>query len=253
MLPEPVMMSRWNFQGSSKPWKVHLILAILQTLTNTQLVSRNPCQKQVDHLSGGDYLPPVRTSVPDNPWCESELVPDVIDAPPPSALEVQFGSFSANFGNILTPTQLRAQPTFLSWMAEYNTLYTLVYTDPDAPSRQDPFIGEFLHWIVGNMPCCDPSNGDTLAEYFRAGPPRGTGLHRHTILVFKQPGKIDFEMPRLTNQSFDGRVSFSARDFARQHRLQLVAGNFFQTEYDLSVEEVIRELQADYDMLGLGQ
>jgi phosphatidylethanolamine-binding protein len=31
--------------------------------------------------------------------------------------------------------------------------YTMVITDPDAPSRADPKFGEFRHWLVSNIVC----------------------------------------------------------------------------------------------------
>lgn len=35
---------------------------------------------------------------------------------------------------------------------EKDAKYTLVSTDPDAPSPTDPKFGDFLHWIVANIP-----------------------------------------------------------------------------------------------------
>jgi hypothetical protein len=33
-----------------------------------------------------------------------------------------------------------------------NVKYTLVMTDPDAPSREDPKLGQWRHWVVGASP-----------------------------------------------------------------------------------------------------
>lgn len=41
-------------------------------------------------------------------------------------------------GNELTPTQVQHIPLSITWPTEPNALYTLVLTDPDAPSRQQP-------------------------------------------------------------------------------------------------------------------
>lgn len=84
-------------------------------------------------------------------------------------------------------------PTSISWPAESGDLFTVVITDPDAPSRQQPkyrycyfdpvnlqflantsFFGrEWHHWLVVNIPGNDISKGDTLSEYIGAGPPKG--------------------------------------------------------------------------------
>ncbi|XP_064089873.1 phosphatidylethanolamine-binding protein 1-like [Macrobrachium nipponense] len=115
--------------------------------------------------------------------------------------------------------------------------------DPDAPSRQDPTLREFLHWIIGNMPCCSLGSGEIQAQYFPAGPPKGTGLHRYALLVFRQPEYIIFHEPALTNRSFEGRPNFSTRKFADKYELKLVAGNFFQAEYDPTVDELYRMVE----------
>lgn len=66
--------------------------------------------------------------------------------------------------------------------------------DPDAPSRADPKFREVCHWTVINIPGSDLAKGNTLFEYLGSGPPEGTGLHRYTFLLFKQPdGKLNFD------------------------------------------------------------
>ena len=63
----------------------------------------------------------------------------------------------ANLGNVLTPTQVKTEPT-LVWSAEEDEHYTVIFTDPDAPSRADPQFREVHHWLVVNIP------GNRLAE-----------------------------------------------------------------------------------------
>lgn len=49
------------------------------------------------------------------------------------------------------------------------------FSDPDAPSRSNPVNGEYLHFLVGNIPGSDMSKGQYLFDYVGAGPPKGTG------------------------------------------------------------------------------
>lgn len=102
-------------------------------------------------------------------------------------------------GNELTPTQVKDQPT-LEWYIDPNSYYTLLMTNPDAPSRADPKIREVRHWLVGNIPSCDVAKGDAIVEYVGPGPPKDTGLHRYIFLIFKQSDKIVFEETRATNR-----------------------------------------------------
>jgi len=54
-------------------------------------------------------------------------------------------------GNVLTPTLVKSEPC-LEWTPEENALYTVILTDPDAPSRVDPKFRENHHWLVVNIP-----------------------------------------------------------------------------------------------------
>jgi len=175
------------------------------------------------------------------------IVPDVISKSPEKRIKVTFdGGAEANLGNILTPTQVQNPPKNVSWEADPDSLYTLVKTDPDAPSRSDPKWREWHHWLVVNIPGNDISKGETISAYIGAGPPRDTGLHRYVYLVYKQQGKIiDPEHGRLPNTSGDNRGQWKVKKFAQKHQLgDPVAGNFFQAEWDDYVPKLYKQLGA---------
>lgn len=48
-------------------------------------------------------------------------------------------------------------------------------TDPDAPSRQNPKLREWRHWLVVNIPGSEVSKGQTISDYNGPSPPKGTG------------------------------------------------------------------------------
>jgi len=50
-----------------------------------------------------------------------------------------------------------------------------LYSDPDAPSRAEPILKEWRHWLVGNIPGGNVSMGETLTGYIGSGPPPKTG------------------------------------------------------------------------------
>lgn len=105
----------------------------------------------------------------------------------------------ADEGNEITPTQSKTEPK-VSWEAEPTDFYTLIMTDPDAPSRVDPKFREWHHWLVVNIPSNDVSKGEVLSQYVGAGPPQGTGYHRYVFLVYRQNGKTEFDEKKLTNK-----------------------------------------------------
>lgn len=106
---------------------------------------------------------------------------------------------SCQLGNELTPTQVKDIPS-VTWEAEMGVYYTLLMVDPDAPSRANCELRECRHWLVMNIPECYVQKGDHVIEYIGSGPPKDTGLHRYTFLVYKQPGIIEHNEPRCSNR-----------------------------------------------------
>ncbi|KAL1491657.1 hypothetical protein ABEB36_012221 [Hypothenemus hampei] len=174
----------------------------------------------------------------------NEIVPDVISAPPSNILTVRYlqSKKNVNLGNEIAPIDVRQAPK-ITYEAEPNTFYTLVFTDPDVPSRANPIRREFRHWLVVNIPGSDVNKGQVLSEYIGSGPPEGTGLHRYIFLLYKQPSRLEFEEPFVPNTEFGDRPNFSAQKFGEKYNLELVAGNFYQAQYDDSVPELHKQFK----------
>uniref|UniRef100_A0A069DQ07 Putative phosphatidylethanolamine-binding protein n=1 Tax=Panstrongylus megistus TaxID=65343 RepID=A0A069DQ07_9HEMI len=171
------------------------------------------------------------------------VVPDVISKAPTQKLKVTFGSKAVDDGNTLTPTQVKNQPS-VEWNADPNLYYTLCMTDPDAPSRKDPKFREWHHWLVVNIPGNEISKGEVLSEFISSAPPKGSGLHRYVLLVYKQNEKLSCDEPRLKNNSGSNRGKFSISKFAKKYNLgDPVFGNFYQAEWDDYVPKVYEKLK----------
>uniref|UniRef100_A0ABD2WLP7 Phosphatidylethanolamine-binding protein n=1 Tax=Trichogramma kaykai TaxID=54128 RepID=A0ABD2WLP7_9HYME len=173
-----------------------------------------------------------------------EVIPDVVDTVPAAVAKVSYPSgINVEIGKELTPTQVKDQPT-VDWNADDSSFYTLCMTDPDAPSRKEPKFREWHHWLVTNIPGKNVSKGDVLSAYIGSGPPPDTGLHRYVFLVYKQPGKLDFDEKRLTNRSGDGRNNFSIKKFAQKYNLgNPIAGNMYQAAFDDYVPILYKQLE----------
>jgi len=179
-----------------------------------------------------------------NPLHMHQVVPDVISTVPGRQVTVEYESAFVDFGNVLTPTQVKDKPK-VSWTAEPNRFYTLIMTDPDAPSRETPKNREWQHWIVVNIPGGDVSKGETLVDYVGAGPPKGTGRHRYVFVVYQQPGKLQFNERKLDNHSGAGRGKFHASKFADKYNLGAPIGaNFFLAEWDDHVPNLFQRVKA---------
>ncbi|KAI6170615.1 OV-16 antigen [Aphelenchoides bicaudatus] len=158
------------------------------------------------------------------------IIPDVLSVAaksPSGFLKVKYAGKIVNLGTILYPDDTNNQPT-ISWDADPNSLYTVVKVDPDAPSRADPVMREWRHWILVNVKGSDLSTGTAITEYNSSTPPPGTGYHRYVLLVYKQSGTLTLDP--LDDNNRDG---FHIEQFAQTNNLgRAVAGNFFLCQHD---------------------
>ncbi|OAD51926.1 Phosphatidylethanolamine-binding protein like protein F40A3.3, partial [Eufriesea mexicana] len=168
-------------------------------------------------------------------FAKARIVPDILDTAPVEKIEVKYGDKVVDFGNELTPTMTQKIPE-IRYKHEGGVLYTLVMTDPDAPTRKG-YNREFRHWLVGNIPEEDVGKGEVLAEYVGPAPPKDSGKHRYVFLVYKQnQGSITFDERRLSNRDGPQRKRFNVKKFAEKYNLEgPIAGNFMRSEYDDNV------------------
>lgn len=131
-------------------------------------------------------------------------------------------------------------------------LFTLVITDPDAPSRTDKKWSEYCHYVEADLKILDHSstrstahvsepqfvsaqlsNGSVLKEYQGPAPPGGTGKHRYVFLLYKQPEGVtskDFtEIKDRPNWGY-GKPATGVHRWATENKLEPVAVNFFFAE-----------------------
>ena len=215
---------------------------------------------------------------------KSEVVPTVI----PEVPEKGFGGFltivypdsgkEVTMGNTLRPedaqtvpqVQLTLNPDLENEREDErqfddasSPLYTLVLTDPDAPSRGNEKWSEYAHWVVtdlrlepstlsGNDIVNEaevginfvPSGGHELIPYMGPGPPPETGLHRYVFILYRQYGSgasasasangaPDFTALSSENRACwgSGVAGAGAQEYAAVHRLRPVAVNFFYAEH----------------------
>ncbi|THU78255.1 PEBP-like protein [Dendrothele bispora CBS 962.96] len=119
------------------------------------------------------------------------------------------------------------------------TSYTLVMTDPDAPSRANPTSKEFRHWVITGLKAPAQSSDKTgnltalktkpsTTPYRPPGPFPGSGLHRYTFLLFQEPP--GFSLPpdaKEFGDSIPERRHWKAFEFGEKYGLKLVGANYF--------------------------
>ncbi|CAL4977368.1 unnamed protein product [Urochloa decumbens] len=148
-----------------------------------------------------------------DPLVVGRVIGEVVDLFVPSiSMTVAYGPKDISNGCLLKPSATAAPP-LVRISGRRNDLYTLIMTDPDAPSPSDPTMREYLHWIVANIPGgTDASKGEDVVEYMGPRPP--VGIHRYVLVLFEQKTRVNAEAP-------GERANFNTRAFAAAHELGL--------------------------------
>ncbi|XP_021736432.1 protein MOTHER of FT and TFL1 [Chenopodium quinoa] len=160
-----------------------------------------------------------------DPLVVGRVIGDVVDMFVPSvSMSVYFGAKHVTNGCTIKPS-IAVDPPRLLIGGHSDVLYTLVMTDPDAPSPSEPSMRELVHWIVTDIPgCASTSCGKEVVAYTGPRPP--VGIHRFILVLFeqKQPLGMAVEPPI-------SRANFNTRLFAGRHGLGLpVATVYFNAQ-----------------------
>ncbi|KAK9115359.1 hypothetical protein Syun_022156 [Stephania yunnanensis] len=166
-----------------------------------------------------------------DPLVVGRVIGDVVDMfAPRVGMSVYYGSKHVTNGCNVKPSAAAAPPTVhISGRPE--ELYTLVMTDPDAPSPSEPSLREWVHWIVVNIPSgMNPSRGKEILPYMGPRPP--VGIHRYVMVLFQQKERLaDVDPPA-------SRAQFSTRSFSGHHDLGLpVATVYFNAQKEPIVKK----------------
>lgn len=127
--------------------------------------------------------------------------------------------------------------------------FTLVLTDPDAPSNKDHKWSEYCHWIVTDLPLneskgespeslstiLDYSKGKELLSYVGPAPPPKTGKHRYVFLLYKQDPSVSLPCPSDRPTWGTGVAGSGVRDWMAKHGglSQLLGINFFYAQNEV--------------------
>jgi len=153
----------------------------------------------------------------------SGVIPDVLDSfSPDIQIRVAYDTLQVTQGATLLPVQAVHMPKVTLEGSQVGRLYTLVMSDPDAPSPEHPTHREWLHWIVCNIPggASDTAEGTQVAAYMPPTPPKGT--HRYVFTAMEQPGGNSLSL-RPPMQ----RGGFRTRAFVKEGGMEVVGATFF--------------------------
>ena len=197
-----------------------------------------------------------------------DIVKDVIkdvSFQPAGYLAVQYrADLPVTLGNLMSVSATQEKPSFQfisdpklasvnedgykAFAINKQDLFTLVLTDPDAPSRADHKWSEYCHYVVADIPLdtgiTEPNEpqfvaskigdqGNTLIPYMGPGPPKGTGQHRYIFLLYRQPTGVKSSSFTKINDRPNwgyGTPATGINKWSTENKLELIATNFFFAE-----------------------
>ncbi|GFS32347.1 PEBP (phosphatidylethanolamine-binding protein) family protein [Actinidia rufa] len=149
-----------------------------------------------------------------DPLVVGRVIGDVVDMFVPTVtMHVYFGSRHVTNGCDIKPS-VANNPPRVTISGHPQQLYTLVMTDPDAPSPSEPSLREWAHWIVTDIPGgSSPTQGKEVLPYMGPNPP--VGIHRYILVLFQQKSPLE-----AVDQPIS-RAHFNTRTFAHHMGLGL--------------------------------
>lgn len=185
---------------------------------------------------------------------EEGVIPDVLDAFTPIAeLKIVFSgpNKTVNYGELITPVESAETPVVAVKFLEEppaGSRFSLVETDPDAPSRTNKISSEVAHYFVTDIPLdtskqavgewqsVDVTKSKTLLTYVAPRPPPKTGLHRYVFILYASAPDVKITAPASESRRNwgSGIPGFGVRDYFKKEIIvaQPLAVNFFHSQND---------------------
>ncbi|KAG1047277.1 hypothetical protein G6F43_010265 [Rhizopus delemar] len=157
---------------------------------------------------------------------KAEIMPNIVPEgfSPLTLLDIKYSSGEdVALGNFIKPSDSAEAPKVNFIAPDKDSQYTLLMVDPDAPSKENPKLSPYRHWVVVNIPSStDFAAASQMASYIGPAPPPNTRDHRYIFLLYKQPAKYsNFQALSEEPSKFDYKA------FVQNNKLELVSVNFF--------------------------
>jgi len=149
-----------------------------------------------------------------------------------SVYEVKKKEHPVILGNTLKPSKTKDSPSLKIYCPELETTpgLTIILTDPDAPSRDDPKWSEMCHWIGitegYSSNSTQSKNSKEIVKYKAPGPPPKTGYHRYVFLLL-EGDNTNLTAPDDRQHWGFGKKGHGVRDWAEKEGLEVIGANFF--------------------------
>lgn len=168
-------------------------------------------------------------------FVKNDVVPEIIEVSPHNTLKILYpNGYYVKAGNLMKTMDVAEQP-LVYWKTDptKREFYTIVMLSPDYPTRSNPILANFLHWMVVNIPGGHVEEGEVICDYLGALPEPDNDVHRYIFLVYKQKARTNYgNEERIYVDDFSARERFSIKKLVKKYLLNPVAGNIFLAEFD---------------------
>ncbi|XP_022233096.1 putative odorant-binding protein A5 [Drosophila obscura] len=159
----------------------------------------------------------------------AHIIPNVLPCEPQAVIQVLYPCDIVVEPGTTISVDAAVKEPIIRWKPETHRLYTFLMIDLDMPKS----MGQYLLWMVGNIPGCDVVRGETIVAYMPKRTAEGKQYHRSLFLAYQQYLELDFDEPYLTASDTVGRAHFDVNRFAMKYALgSPTAANFFVAEWD---------------------
>jgi phosphatidylethanolamine-binding protein len=217
---------------------LHSCLIVLLGSSGYVLHARSAADQRVISPPGSEYMLSIHDALK-----YSSIISDVLDDfEPTRSVSIAYPKAheSVQLGNDIPVESVSSRPVFEfhGMLAESgasgtsNKTLTLVLTDPDAKSRDNPKWSEMCHWILTNLTATATSDltisaKGELIEYLPPTPPPKTGKHRYVFVLLEGQQGQALSAPSDRKHWGFGKVRHGVRDWAEENELKVVGANFF--------------------------
>ncbi|KAG0648110.1 Carboxypeptidase Y inhibitor [Hyphodiscus hymeniophilus] len=168
---------------------------------------------------------------------KAEIIDGIVDDFVPKCFVTLFyekktKAYPVVLGNALKPSKTQDSPSLKIYCPDLESTsgLTIILTDPDAPSRDNPKWSEMCHWIgitegyTSNATLSKVSK--EVVKYKAPGPPAKTDYHRYVFLLLEGDNS-NLTAPEDRQHWGFGKKDHGVRDWAKQEGLEVIGANFF--------------------------
>lgn len=249
----------------------HLPTSLSRNSTNIRLTSIYSLlyKKNPNNFQSRMNLLTISQSL-DESYTKHKIIPEVVDKfDTQGLLTIEYNeNDQVALGNTLKASNTQDKPLIQFTLnspggekeleISHDDKFTLVLTDPDAPSNKDHKWSEYAHWIITDLPLNPNSNeisssknnegndeslstlldytkGNEILEYQGPAPPPKTGKHRYVFLLYKQDPKVKLNPPKDRPNWGTGIPSSGVRDWIKNNggNAKLLGINFFYAQNEV--------------------